>query len=218
MKNIIFIAVHGTGKGTQCDLLTEKYKFNHLSTGELIRKAIKKQDDFAKDLEKTINSGKLVSDEVVLDLINGYIATNQSGEGIIFDGFPRTLNQALALDKLLANKKQKIDNVFYLEIAKEEALKRTMGRLICSNCQKSYNKFYDNLKPKQAGICDVCGGKLEQRSDDTEEAFNKLFDTFLEETLPILDYYEDKNILTKIDASMNQEDIFKKVEEKLKEV
>ena len=87
-----------------------------------------------------------------------------------------------------------------------------MGRLICPNCNKSYNKYYDDLKPKNEGVCDNCGTKLESRTDDTKEAFDKLFDIFLEDTYPILDYYENKNILLKIDASKNQEDIFKEIE------
>ena len=217
MKNIIFIAPHGTGKGTQCDLITKEFGFKHLSTGDLIRKAIKKQDAFAKELEETINSGKLVSDDIVLKMIKDYLEENKNAQGIIFDGYPRTLNQAYALDELMANIKETINVVFYLDITKEEALKRTLGRLICANCQKSYNKFYEGLKPKQEGICDVCGGTLTSRGDDTEEAFNNLFDVFMEQTLPILDYYQNKNILEKIDASKTQEEMFQKINEKIKE-
>ncbi len=217
MKNIIFIAPHGTGKGTQCHLITEKFGFKHLSTGDLIRSAIKKQDAFAKELEKTINSGALVSDEIVLEMLKDYLKANEQAKGIIFDGYPRTLNQAFALDELMNELQEKIAKVFYLEITKEEALKRTMGRLICPNCQQSYNKFYENLKPQKAGICDKCGSSLITRDDDTEEAFNNLFEVFMKQTLPILDYYQNKGILKKIDASKTQEEMFKEVEEEINE-
>ncbi len=212
MKNIVFIAQHGTGKGTQCELLKEKYQLDHLSTGDLIRDAIKKQDEFGKSLENTINQGKLVSDDIILEMIKNYIQNHKNTNGIIFDGFPRNLNQAKCLDKLLNDMYLKLDKVFYLEISKEEALKRTLGRLTCPNCKKSYNKNYNNLKPKQDGICDECGSKLVSRSDDNEEAFNNLYDVFINETKPILNYYENNGVLKTIDASLDKDEIFKNIE------
>ena len=217
MKNIIFIAPHGTGKGTQCDLLKEKYHFAHLSTGNLFREKMSQDTPLTKELKEVINSGKLVSDDIVLKMLEEYLEEHQYEEGIIFDGFPRTLNQAQKLDELMSNLNEKITKVIYLEITKDEALKRTLGRLICPNCGKSYNKFYDNLKPQIEGICDNCEASLTSREDDTKEAFESLFDVFMKDTLPILDYYQEKNILTKIDASLNQEEIFKEVEKSIKE-
>ena len=215
MKNIVFIAPHGTGKGTQCNYLVEKYNYAHISTGELIRATIKKQDDFAKELETVINSGQLVSDEIVLEMIKNHLQENNIKGNIVFDGYPRTLNQAKSLDELMESLNQKIDLAIYLEIPKEEAMKRTFGRLNCPKCGASYNKFYDFLKPKVEGICDKCGEPLVGRSDDTEEAFNNLFEVFLNDTYPILDYYKTKNVLKTIDACQNMEDIFKEIEESL---
>lgn len=212
MKNIVFIAQHGTGKGTQCNLLKEKYNFNHLSTGDLVRNAIKKQDDFGKSLEKTINSGKLVSDDIILKMLGDYLNQNTNDFGIIFDGFPRNLNQAKELDKLMNSLNMKVDLVFYLKISKDEALKRTLGRLICPKCKKSYNKYYDNLKPKKDNICDECGTILNSRSDDNEETFNNLYDVFIEETQPVLDYYDSCGVLKTIDASLDALEIFKEIE------
>lgn len=212
MKNIVFIAPHGAGKGTQCSKLKDKYNFNHLSTGDLIRDAIKKDDDFGKSLKKTIDSGKLVSDDIVLEMIKNYIKNCNQSNGIIFDGYPRTVSQAKTLYNFMNELNEKIDVVFYLKLSKEEAFKRTIGRLICPNCKKSYNKYYEDLKPKKENICDVCNTKLESRSDDTEEVFNKLFDVFLNDTYPLLDYYQQQGILITIDASLNQDDIFKEIE------
>lgn len=217
MKNIIFIAPHGTGKGTQCELLENKYNYNHISTGDIIRKTINKQDEFAKELEKTINSGKLVSDEIVLEMLKKYMMENSIKDSIIFDGYPRTLNQAKSLDSLMQALESKIDLVIYLDIVKEEALKRTLGRLVCPNCKKSYNKFYDYLKPKNEGLCDECNMSLQGRSDDNEETFNNLFDVFLNDTMPILEYYQNKNILAKVDASQTADKIFAEIEERLNE-
>ena len=212
MKNIVFIAPHGTGKGTQCNYLVEKYNYAHISTGELIRNAIKKQDDFAKELEAIINSGKLVSDEIVLEMIKNHLNDNEITGNIVFDGYPRTLDQAKALDELMESLNQKIDLAIYLDIPKEEAMKRTFGRLNCPKCGASYNKFYDFLKPKKEGLCDTCGSQLTGRSDDTEEAFNSLFEVFLNDTYPILDYYKQKGVLKTIDACKSMEDIFKEIE------
>ena len=217
MKNIVIIAPHGTGKGTQCDLLVKNYGYNHISTGELFREIIKKNDDFSKSVQKTINSGKLVSDEIVLEMLSNYINENNLKEGIIFDGYPRTLKQAKSLDLLMDKLGSKIDLAIYLEISKEEALKRTLGRLICPNCKKSYNKFYDYLKPQVDGVCDDCKTTFQGRPDDTEEAFNNLFEVFLNDTYPILNYYQEKNILKKVDASKNQNEMFAQIEESLKE-
>lgn len=215
MKNIVFIAPHGTGKGTQCNLLKEKYGYIPISTGEIIRARIKKQDILAKQLEETINEGKLVSDKIVLDMLENFINENNLQDKIIFDGYPRTLAQAQALDDLMKKLNQKIDLVIYLEISKEEALKRTLGRQLCPQCQRSYNKFYDYLKPINTGICDNCHCELVGRNDDTKEAFNHLFDIFLKDTYPILEYYQDKNILIKIDANQPYKQIFKRIEESL---
>ncbi len=209
MKNIIFIAPHGTGKGTQCEFLEKEYNFLHLSTGDLIRQQIAKQDDLGKKLNDIVSKGQLVSDDIVLEMLKKYLEDNKEEKGIIFDGYPRTLNQAYALDELMQNLNEKIDHVFYLEISKEEALKRTLGRMICPNCGKSYNEYYPNLQPKVESICDKCQSPLEKRHDDTEEAFNSLFDVFIKQTMPILNYYEKQNILKKIDASLTKEEIFK---------
>lgn len=213
--NIVFIAPHGTGKGTQCDKLVSKYNYNHISTGELIRKELKKENDFSKEIKSIIDQGKLISDEIVLDLIKNYLLENNISGNIIFDGYPRTIDQAKTLDELMTSLNQKIDLVVYLKISKEEAMKRTFGRLTCPNCGKSYNKYYEDLMPQEEGICDDCKGQLVARSDDTKEAFESLFKVFLEDTYPILDYYKEKGILKVIDASLNIDEIFKLIEESL---
>ena len=204
--NIIFIAPPAAGKGTQSELLCSKYNFNHISTGDLIRETINNNSPKSEELKKIMAQGKLVSDEFILELIK-----DKLGDGdYIFDGFPRTINQAKMFDELLATLNKKVDYVIYLTVSKELACKRILGRISCPNCSKVYNDQIDESKPKQDRVCDVCGTTLARRNDDNLESFNKRFDTYIKETSPLLDYYENK--LYKINSEKDKFEIFKEIE------
>ena len=205
MKNIIFIAPPAAGKGTQSTMLKEKFNYNHLSTGDMLREAIASGSEFGLMLKNIIDEGKLVSDDIMVDLIKEKL-NNLEGKPFILDGFPRTLNQAMALESLL----DKEYEVIYLDLSEEEAIDRILGRLTCS-CGKSYNLNVDNLKPKVEGICDGCGKELVKRNDDNVDSFKVRYKTFLDNTKPLMEYYEDKNKLHKINVNRNVEDIFKDI-------
>ncbi len=207
MKNIIFIAPPAAGKGTQSALLEEKYNYIHLSTGDLLRREIKKKTDLGTKIEEIISKGELVSDEIITELLKNELG-NIKQKNFILDGYPRNISQGEILSKLF--KDLNIDNyvAIYLNLDEEIAKKRALGRVVCDKCGASYNTYFQNLKPKENGVCDKCKGTLSQRSDDNEETFTKRFKTFLNVTNPLLDYYKKENRLYVVDASQESDQIF----------
>ena len=204
--NIIFIAPPAAGKGTQSELLTNKYGFKHISTGDLIRETVNSDSPLSNELKQTMSEGKLVSDEFILKLIK----ENLNDGDYIFDGFPRNLNQAEKFDELLNNLGKKVDYVIYLKVSKDLATKRILGRLTCPNCGKLYNDQIEKSMPKNTGLCDDCNVSLSKRVDDNEETFAKRFDTYMNETSPLIEYYKDK--LFEVDSSKDKYEIFNEIE------
>ncbi len=204
--NIIFIAPPAAGKGTQSEMLCNKYNMKHISTGDLIRETINNDSPLSEQLKDIMNQGKLVSDEFILELIKN----NLKDGDYIFDGFPRNVKQAKMFDELLKTLNKKVDYVIYLKVPKDLATKRILGRLSCPNCGHVYNDQIDELMPKQVGICDTCNVELTRRNDDNIETFNKRFDTYIKETEPLLDYYQDK--LYEVDSSKDKQEIFEEIE------
>lgn len=210
--NIIFIAPPAAGKGTLSDKLVSKYNYKHLSTGDLLREEIKKQSDLGKRIDEIISKGELVSDEIITELLKNELVQIKD-EKFILDGYPRNIAQAEILKNLF--EEIGINNyiVIYLDLEKELAMKRALGRVVCSKCGTSYNTYFKNFMPEKDGICDKCGNQLKRRSDDTEETFNKRFDTYLEVTSPVLEYYKKINKLNIVDANVESADVFKIVEQ-----
>lgn len=206
MKNIIFIAPPAAGKGTQSNLLKDKYGYVHISTGDMLREIVSSDSELGKVVKNIIDKGNLVSDDLIFKLLKSKLISIK-GKPFILDGFPRTLNQALFLDNDL-----KIDNyiVIYLDLSKEDAIKRIDGRLTCS-CGKSYNLNDINLKPKIIGICDNCGNVLVKRNDDNLEAFKIRFDVFLNNNKPLIDYYKNKNKLKVVNVNKGVNEIFNEI-------
>lgn len=200
MKNIIFIAPPAAGKGTVSDYLVKNYNYEHLSTGDLLREVIKSGSEFGKEIDKIISSGALVSDEIIIKLVEDKLKTMDASKPFILDGFPRTLNQAHKLDEMLVNLGVTNNIAVYLDIDLEEALKRVLGRITCPKCKRSYNINIEKLMPVNGNLCDDCGVELESRSDDNEETFKVRFNTYLENTSPIIDYYKDAGILRSFDV------------------
>ena len=212
MKNIIFVAPPAAGKGTVSNYLTDKYGYIHISTGDLLRDARNNNDEMAKTITELMDSGKLVSDEIVLELLKRCIDNMDKSKNFILDGFPRNIAQANTLNDLFNEIGISDYAVIYLDIDFDEALKRTLGRITCPNCKKGYNKFSTELKPKQEGICDNCGSTLITRSDDSEETFKIRFDNYMNETKPVLDYYKDKEKLVTISAKQDINIICEEIE------
>jgi len=211
--NIIFVAPPAAGKGTQSNLLVEKYGLAHISTGDLLRDEVASGSELGLSLKEKMSSGELISDDIVLNLLKNRLLQDDVKKGFILDGYPRNLNQANTLDNMLEELNMKIDHVLYLNMDKELAMHRALGRLSCPNCGAGYNKSEEVMKPKVDGKCDKCSSDLISRSDDNEETFNTRFDTYLDNTQPLLDYYKEKNLLNVIDNSGTPTETFNRIEE-----
>ena len=205
MRNIVFIAPPAAGKGTQAIILKDKFNIAHISTGDLLREEIKKGTELGNILSEQMKSGKLISDEIVTDLLRKRLLEPDTNNGYILDGYPRNISQAEILENILDEINKPISHVIYLDIDSETALKRACGRLQCSNCGKIYNKYIDESKPKTVGICDECNIKLVHRSDDNEDSFKVRFETFMESTKPLIDFYKEKGLLHTVDSSISKE-------------
>ena len=209
--NIIFIAPPAAGKGTLSEKLVSNFGYKHLSTGDLLRAEIKKENDLGKKIEEIISRGELVSDEIITELLTNEL---KSIDGkFILDGYPRNIAQAETLNGIF--NELNIENyvTIYLELDEELAMKRALGRVICGGCGASYNTYFENFMPKSEGICDKCGSELKHRSDDTEETFKKRFSTYVEVTSPVLDYYKELNKLNVINANNGSDEVYKVVEQ-----
>ena len=205
--NVIFIAPPAAGKGTQAEMLEKEFNMYHLSTGDLLREIASSNTELGKNIKELIDNGKLIDDELMLKLLKEKISSLNTN-GIIFDGFPRTVRQAEMLDELLKEMNQKIDKVIYLEVDKEVALKRATGRVTCPNCGSIYNIYFDNIKDNK---CNNCGNELSKRMDDTEDKFNTRFDTYLSNTKPVIDYYQNSGLLNTVSSMGDKLDIFNNI-------
>lgn len=217
MKNIIFIAPPAAGKGTQSEWLKEKYNYEHISTGELLRGAIADGTELGKKVDEVIAGGNLVSDDIMIALLKETLVKLPTDRPFILDGFPRTINQAVALNELLSEIGVTELVAIYLNIEEDEAMHRALGRIGCPKCKKGYNIYYEALKPKVENVCDNCGSKLEKRSDDNEESFKHRFQTYIENSAEIITYYKSQGILKEIlvnrESSLIFEDIVKLLSE-----
>ena len=213
MKNIIFIAPPAAGKGTQSKLVSLAYNIPHISTGDLLRDEVATGSVMGKFLQSEMNKGGLISDDTMINLLRNRISKVDCNQGYILDGYPRNVEQAKIYDTMMHELGRDIGIVIFMDIDKDLALKRTVGRIICSSCGASYNKDVESLKPKMDGICDKCGHTLTVRSDDTIETAQIRYDTYMKETAPLIEYYRQKGNLKelKIFEDDTTEDVFNKI-------
>ena len=209
--NIILLAPPAAGKGTQAEILLEKYNLNHISTGNLLRSASKENSDFGNELKEKLESGNLVSDDIVIEVLNRYLAKTDNNN-LLLDGFPRNIYQAEKLDEILKQKQSQIDYVFLLDVEKNILENRITGRRLCEGCGKVYNVNIDSLKPKNDNICDKCGCNLYTRKDDNQDTFKIRYQEYINQTSLLIDYYKNKGILYEIDSSVSCEDTFTQIE------
>ena len=196
--NIILIGTQGSGKGTQAALLTKDFGIRHIATGDLFRQAIAEKTALGLQAKDYIERGALVPDEITVTMVRTAIEEPESTQGIVLDGFPRTLAQAQALDNELQRISRKIDAVIYLRVTQEELMSRLAGRYICRANQHPYHiKF---RPPKVPGVCDQDGSELYQRSDDTGEAIERRLGIFFQQTTHVLDHYKEQHKLLELDA------------------
>lgn len=197
--NLIFLGAPGSGKGTQAKELAKIYDLVHLSTGDIIRNSIRKKTKLGLQVKKYLDAGLLVPDDHVIDIVKEAITNLKSD--FILDGFPRTIKQANALQNILEDLEKKIDFVIYLEADLEHLTKRIVNRLICPQCNRTYNKI--GLNPKVDNLCDDDNTPLIKRNDDSEDKIKLRIQSYLNETLPLVEYYEEEDLLHLVDANQS---------------
>ncbi len=215
--NIILMGPPGAGKGTQAKKLVEKYGLVQISTGDLFRAAIKEQNKFGIIANYFIKYGYLVPDDFTNEMVYDYLKEHLSEfkNGFILDGFPRTVVQARELESWEREFGFKIDANVNLDIPEEELIGRLSGRRTCRECGNTFHIMYK--PPKVEGVCDVCGGELYQRSDESEEAVKVRLATYEKQTRPLIDYYAMKGSLKNVDGNQSMEDVFKAIEDVLED-
>lgn len=209
--NIIFIAPPAAGKGTYSDLLATNYGYQHISTGDLLRNEIKSGSKLGIEIKNIIDKGELVSDEIITEMLKNTL-NNLKDKKFILDGYPRNKEQAIILTELFQELNIGNYTVIYLNVDKEIATKRALGRIVCETCGSTYNNYFKEQSPQKEGVCDKCHGKLICRSDDTEETFNKRFDTYLNVTSPVIDYYKGIKRLQIVDSNSGAKEAFSAIE------
>ncbi len=208
---VVFLGPPGSGKGTQAKKLSQELGLLHISTGDLLREAVKNQTPLGLKAREYMERGELVPDSIMISLIEEVMPKEG---GFILDGFPRTVPQALALEEMLKAYNKQVDRVFLFDISEEVVVERLSGRLTCSQCGAVYHKKYN--PPKQEGICDLCGGKLIQREDDKEEVIRKRYRVYVEQTKPLVEFYQERNKLTRLDAKQDIQEVNRRLLEVLR--
>ena len=193
MKNIIFIAPPAAGKGTQSKLVSSAYNIPHISTGDLLRDEVATGSVMGKYLQEEMNKGGLISDDTIVNLLRSRISKVDCNNGYILDGYPRNVEQAQIYDTMMHELGRDVGIVIYMDMDRDLAMKRTVGRIICSSCGASFSVDDEALKPKIEGICDKCGGELYQRDDDKQESILHRMDVYREQTEPLINYYKNQN-------------------------
>lgn len=197
--NLVLLGAPGSGKGTQAQRLHEQHHLVHLSTGDMLRRSIDRGEPLGLKAKSFIDAGELVPDDVMIDMIAERIKQPDCSNGFILDGFPRTLKQAEALDKMLPSLGKDLDHVIQIKVEEKTLVERIAGRFSCAKCRESYHELYK--KTKKEGVCDICGStEFVRRSDDMPETIKNRFRLYREQTMPLLDYYQGKSILTQIDG------------------
>ena len=203
---VILLGGPGVGKGTQAQKLSKEYNAPHIATGDILRQSVKDGTEIGLKAKSYMDKGLLVPDEVVIGIIEIRLAQPDAKAGYILDGFPRTVPQAQALDDLTARLNMPPDAVININASTEMVVRRLTGRRTCRDCQTVYHVV--NIPPKKEGVCDLCGGELYQRDDDTEETIRKRIQVYMEQTAPLLDYYQESGRLTEVSGDNPLEEVY----------
>ena len=203
---IIMLGAPGAGKGTQAKRIAEKYSIPHISTGDIFRANIKNGTELGKKAKTYMDQGLVVPDELVVDLVVDRVNQDDCANGYVLDGFPRTIPQAEALDAALASMGQSMDYAINVEVPDENIVARMSGRRACVDCGATYHIVH--APTKQENVCDNCNGELILRDDDKSETVQKRLNVYHDQTQPLIDYYQNKNILVEVDGTVHMEDVF----------
>ena len=211
--NLVLMGLPGAGKGTQADKIVGKYNIPHISTGDMFRAAIKEGTELGLQAKSFMDKGELVPDEVTIGIVRERLSKADCEKGFLLDGFPRTVAQAEALDTMLADLGKKIDYVINIDVDQSILMERLTGRRICKNCGATYHLVFN--PPAKEGVCDRCGGELYQRADDNAETVQNRLDVNVQQTKPLLNFYEDKGYLRNINGQQDIDVVFADIEELL---
>ena len=211
LHNIVLMGPPGAGKGTLAKQLKTAFSLTHISTGDMFREAIKEGTPLGKLAKSYLDSGNLVPDEVTIGLVKERLAKEDCANGFLLDGFPRTLPQAEALKELSKEINRPVEVVVNLDCDNDELVRRISGRRVCKNCGAPYH--ITNMKPKVEGVCDLCGGPLYQRKDDNEEALKVRLQHYVQDTKPLLEFYEKEGLLKNFNSLVGSTQLFDEVSE-----
>jgi len=212
--NLVLMGLPGAGKGTQADKIVEKYGVPHISTGDMFRAAMKEGTELGLKAKSFMDKGELVPDEVTIGIVRERLSKNDCENGFLLDGFPRTVAQAEALEKILAEISKKIDYVINIQVDQSILMERLTGRRICKSCGATYHLVFN--PPTEPGICDRCGGELYQRQDDNAETVQNRLEVNMKQTQPLLDFYQGKGYLKNINGEQHIDQVYTDIDLLLK--
>jgi adenylate kinase len=213
MKVIILLGAPGAGKGTVAEKIRERTKFVHVSTGDMLRESVKQGAAVGREAEAYMKRGELVPDSVIIKLVEDRLDKGGSDVFYMFDGFPRTVAQADLLDKSLSSRGSRIAQVFFLDAPRKVLIERLTGRRTCRKCGRNYHII--NIPPKKTGVCDLCGGELYQRPDDSEMTIVNRLDVYNKQTESLISRYEKQGVLMRVDSSQSAEKLVGEITEML---
>jgi adenylate kinase len=201
--NLILLGPPGAGKGTQAGRIVAEYGIPHVSTGDILRAAVKNQTQMGLEAKRYMDAGELVPDSVVIGIVKDRLQEPDTAKGFLMDGFPRTIPQAEALDEVLDSLGRSVTKTLVLLVDEDLLIRRLTGRRICRSCQTPFHVLF--TPPKQEGVCDVCGGELYQRDDDTEATVRNRLEVYQKQTEPLIDYYDGAGLVVRIDGAQAPE-------------
>ncbi len=210
---LILLGPPGAGKGTQASSIVAEYGITHISTGDIFRHNIKNETELGKKVKSYLDKGQLVPDELTIDLVWDRLSKEDCKNGFLLDGFPRTINQAEALQKGLEERGLKLDKVINIDVDKNILVKRLSGRRVCKNCGETYH--IDNKPTLKDGVCDKCSGEVIQRADDNEKTVLDRIEVYEKQTFPLIDFYKNLGLILTVDGTLSIEDVFSQIKESL---
>ena len=210
---LILLGPPGAGKGTQASSIVAEYGITHISTGDIFRHNIKNETELGKKVKSYLDNGQLVPDELTIDLVWDRLSKDDCKKGFLLDGFPRTINQAEALQKGLEERGLKLDKVINIDVDKNILVKRLSGRRVCKNCGETYH--VDNKPSEKEGVCDKCSGEVIQRADDNEKTVLDRIEVYEKQTFPLIDFYKNLGLILTVDGTLSIEDVFSQIKESL---